>query len=76
MFIIIGKILAFLIKNLSLIVGIIEAIIKALAGIVSLTATKKDDALVKTVDTVFSFIKKFLYTISDKLAGRPVTTPN
>jgi len=76
MFIIIGKILAFLIKNLSLIIGIIEAIIKALAGSVSLTATKKDDALVKTVDTVFSFIKKFLYTISDKLAGRSVTIPN
>jgi hypothetical protein len=63
------QIIAWLMKNMALIVGIVEAIIKAIAGIVSMTATKKDDEILKKVDDVFSAIKGFLYNISDKANG-------
>lgn len=62
-------VLAFLAKNAALLVGILEAIAKAFAGIASLTATKKDDAILPMVDKVFSWVKNALYTISDKFAG-------
>ncbi len=65
-----GKVLGWVFKNLSLIIGIIEAILKAAGGIVSITPTKKDDAVLAVVDKVFSTIKSWLYTISDKLAGK------
>jgi hypothetical protein len=62
-------VLAYLVKNTALLVGIIEAISKVLAGIASLTPTKKDDDLLPTVDKVAGWIKKALYTVSDKLGG-------
>jgi hypothetical protein len=67
---------AYVFKNLGIIIGVAEAIIKVAAGIVSLTPTKKDDAVVNAIDGVFSKIKKWLYTISDKLAGKSPTVPN
>jgi hypothetical protein len=73
MFKIITDILAYLVKNISIIIGIAESVLKAIAAIISLTPTKKDDAIYNVVNTVFSKIKKFLYDISDKLANR---TPN
>lgn len=76
MFSVIGNIFGFIIKNLALIVGIVESLLKVAGGIVSMTATKKDDAIVAAIDKGFSAVKKFLYTISDKLAGKEVTTPN
>jgi len=76
MFSVIGNVFGFVIKNLALIVGIIEALLKVAGGIVSLTPNKKDDVAVAAVDKVFSSIKKFLYTISDKLSGKEITTPN
>lgn len=63
-------ILAWLVKNSALLVGIIEAIAKAIAGIVSITPTKKDDWLIVKVDNVASGIKKALYTVSDFMAGK------
>lgn len=71
-----GKVIGWIFKNLGLLVGIVEAIIKVAAGIVSLTPTKKDDAVVAFVDKWFSIIKKWLYTISDKLAGKEANIPN
>lgn len=65
-----NKIVAWLAKNAALIVGIVEAISKLFAGIVSITPTKADDALVPTVDKIASAIKKYLYDVSDKLAGK------
>jgi hypothetical protein len=62
-------ILAYLVKNVALIVGIVEAIAKVFAGIASLTPTKADDALIPLVDKVASFIKKWLYTLAEKLGG-------
>lgn len=60
-------IISFLLKNIAQVVGIVEAIAKAIAGIVSLTPTKKDDKILAMVNTVFSAIKKILYDLSDKL---------
>jgi len=65
-----SNIVAYLFKNLGLIVGVVEAILKAIGAIVSLTPTKKDDAIYAILDKEFSVIKKWLYTISDKLAGK------
>ena len=70
-----SKIISYLIKNMALITGVLEAILKALSGIVSLTPTKKDDAIVEMIDNGFSAIKKILYTVSDKLAGKVVDKP-
>ena len=71
-----SKIISYIFKNLALLLGIIEAIIKVVAGIASMTATKKDDAIVEMIDKGFSAIKKVLYDISDKLAGKTPTIPN
>jgi len=71
-----SKIISYIFKNLALWIGIIEALLKVAAGIVSLTPTKRDDAIVEMIDKGFSAIKKVLYTISDKLAGKEPTIPN
>jgi ArsR family metal-binding transcriptional regulator len=60
-----GAIIAYVLKNSALLVGIIEAILKAVGGIVSMTPTKKDDEVVDKIDEVFSKIKAYLYTASD-----------
>lgn len=62
-------VLAWLVKNVALLVGIVEALVKVVAGIISLTPTKKDDAFLPKVDAIASWIKKGLYFVSDKLAG-------
>jgi hypothetical protein len=67
---IIMGIIAFLVKNVALIVGVVEALAKLIAGIISLTPTKADDAFLVKVDSVASGIKKALYFISDKMASR------
>lgn len=63
-------IIAWIVKNMALIVGIVEALVKVIAGIISLTPTKSDDRFLPKVDAVASWIKKGLYFISDKLAGK------
>lgn len=70
------SILSYIVKNLAVIIGVGEAIMKVAASIVSLTPTKKDDKVYEIVDNVFSWIKKVLYTISDKLAGKEINIPN
>jgi hypothetical protein len=71
-----SKIISYIFKNLALLLGIVEAIIKVASGIVSMTPTKKDDAIVEMIDKGFSAIKKILYDISDKLAGKEPTVKN
>ena len=56
-------------KNLSLIVGILEAIIRLGAGISSLTATKRDDVFMAKVDAFFPKVKKWLFSVSDMAKG-------
>jgi phage-related minor tail protein len=73
---ILGKVLAYVFKNVGLLVGIVEAILKAIGAIISLTPSKKDDKIYAVIDKVFTTIKKWLYTISDKLAGKEATVPN
>ena len=63
-------VIAWLVKNVALLVGIVEAVVKVIAGIISLTPTKKDDALLPKVDAVASAIKKALYWVAEKLAGK------
>jgi len=60
-------VLAYLLKNGGLIVGAIEAILKALGGIVNLTPTKKDDAVVAFLDEWFTKIKQVIYNLMDKV---------
>jgi hypothetical protein len=71
-----SKIISYIFKNMALLIGIIEALLKVAAGIVSLTPTKRDDAIVDIIDKAFSAIKKVLYTVADKLAGKEPTIPN
>lgn len=63
-------VVAYIFKNLGVIIGIAEAVLKAAGAIISLTPTKKDDGVMAFIDKWFSAIKKFLYSISDKLAGK------
>lgn len=67
---------AWAVKNAALLIGIVEAVAKMLAGIISLTPTKSDDKIIPMVDKVASAMKKALYFISDKLAGKEATVPN
>ena len=62
-------VLSYVLKNMAIILGIVEYFIKAIAGVVSLTPTKKDDSWVAAVDVWFSKIKAFLYSNSDKLVA-------
>jgi len=60
-------ILAYIVKNVGLLVGILESIVKVITGIISLTPTKKDDNWLPIVDKIFSNIKKQLYNVSEML---------
>lgn len=63
-------VLAYIAKNAALIIGIVESLAKAIAGIINLfTPAKSKDKLVALVDKIASAIKKVLYDISDKFAG-------
>jgi predicted small secreted protein len=59
------QLLAFFFKNMALVLGVVEAIIKLIAGIVSRTPTKKDDKFLKGVNKAFSQLKKWCYDLSD-----------
>ncbi len=64
------KIGSFIVKNVALLVGIIEAVAKLITGIISMTPTKKDDNWLPKIDAICSNIKKGLYWVSDKMAGK------
>lgn len=66
----IGNVIAYIIKNVAIIIGVGESIMKVIASIVSLTPTKKDDVIYKKVDDFFSIIKQWLYKISEAFAGK------
>ena len=58
---------AYLVKNSAMIIGIIEAVIKAITSVITLTPTKRDDALLPYVDRFFSAVKRALYSLSEIL---------
>jgi len=60
-------VLAYIVKNSAMIIGIFEAVAKAITSIITLTPTKRDDALIPYVDRFFSAIKRILYSISETL---------
>ena len=62
------SVLAWILKNTGLIVGIVEALIKAAVGIVNITKTTRDDAALETVKRVFNSVQKWLYQNSALLA--------
>ena len=64
------KIGSFIVKNIALLIGIVEAVAKLITGIISMTPTKKDDNWLPKIDAICSNIKKGLYWISDKWAGK------
>lgn len=70
MFNLVALALGFIVKNVALIVGILEAAVKVIGGIVSLTPTKRDDKFLPVIDNIFSAVKKVLYGASDYLAGK------
>ena len=70
MYQIILAVLAYLVKNTALLIGILEAIAKVITGIITLTPTKKDDILLPKVDAFFSAIKKFLYQLTEFMTGK------
>lgn len=59
--------IAYFIKNVSIIIEIIEAIVKLAAGIVSLTPSKKDDKLVDWVEDNFESLEGVLEEIAEIL---------
>lgn len=67
----VAGIVSYLVKNAALLIGVVEAVLKVLAGITSLTPTKKDDKIYAIVNDIFSKIKKWLYDKMDFLSGTP-----
>ena len=67
------SVIAYIAKNAALVVGVVEALAKLIAGIINIFASaKQKDKLIAIVDMISSYIKKILYTISDKLSGLSV----
>jgi len=56
-----------IIKEFGVFVGIVEQIIKLLAGVVSLTPTRKDDALIQEVENLFDIWQSKIYFIAQKI---------
>jgi len=61
----ITNILGWFVKNVGLIVEILEALLKLAGGIVSLTPSKNDDRIVGIIEDKFDVIKKILYQAAD-----------
>ena len=59
------KILGWVSKNIGLIIGIVEQILKILTGIVHITPSRKDDKWVEALDNGFAKIKAPLYKFSE-----------
>lgn len=70
MFKIVFFVLSWMVKNIAYIVGILEALVKVIVGIITLTPTKRDDVFVSKINDIFSAVKKVLYDISDFMAGK------
>ena len=58
---------SFLLKNFSLFVGVVEQVLKILAGIASLTPTRKDDVLVQNMEDMFDVWQGNIYKICEKI---------
>jgi hypothetical protein len=56
-------IIGYLRRNLAEIVNLIEAIIRILASIASLTSTPKDDSVIATIKARFAKVKNFLLKV-------------
>jgi len=61
------SVLAYIVKNFAMIIGVVEAVSKAITSVITLTPTKRDDALLPYVDRFFSAVKRALYSLSEIL---------
>ncbi len=61
----ITNVIGWFVKNVGLIVEILEALLKLAGGIVSLTPSKKDDKIVALIEDKFDVVKKALYQLAD-----------
>ena len=61
---------AWLMKNIGLIIGIVEQILKVLGGIVSLTPTRKDDVVVQWIEDKFNGIQGWIYSVANLINNK------
>jgi len=58
-----------IIKEFGVFVGIVEQIIKLLAGIVSFTPSREDDELIQAVEVLFDNWQKKIYNIASGIVN-------
>ena len=63
---IITNLLAYLVKNLNMIVGIISALTKLICGLINIFAPSKD-GLIDTIESISKKIQEVLHQISEGL---------
>ena len=59
-------IIGYIAKNVGLILGLIEQIIKILAGIAHLTPSRKDDEWVNKIERIFDKLQALIYKLTDR----------
>ena len=60
---------ALIVKEWGIITGIVKQILKALAGLASLSPTRKDDAFVTAIDDLFNKAQDRIYSIATAICG-------
>ncbi len=63
----ITNVLAWIVKNMAMLIGIVEAVFKLVVALLNIAPTKTKDKFLPIVDAIFSAIKKTLYGASDFL---------
>lgn len=63
----ITNVLGWIAKNISLIIEVIEALLKVVGGIVSLTPSRDDDKIVNAIENKFLDIEAVIEDIAEKL---------
>jgi hypothetical protein len=58
-----------IVKEFGVFVGIVEQIIKLLAGIVSFTPSREDDELIQAVEVLFDSWQKKIYNIASGIVN-------
>ena len=61
----IGNIIGYLRRNIAEVVNLIEAILRVLGSLASLTPTAKDDSIVAAIKSGFAKIKNFLLSVGN-----------
>ena len=59
-------VIGYLAKNIGLILGLVEQIIKVLVGIAHLTPSRKDDEWVNKIEKAFDYVQGLIYKLTDR----------